>query len=240
MTVQDYTGGELVDGALARLGGYANAIDPVDMLEFINEGKNELWGYLKGVRADYFGRFSQRVTATDDDYFPDLVPGTREYELPPACREVKTIEVTTPGYETVQFEHADMSSPQFKDARQEANAAGSSSGGTGGPVVYYWDVFGTQFVMAQYPETTMAVKLGFIEAIPDIELSEQVAKILFPFLSKLKTYGAKRASLGLRDMSLFEAWRQQWKEDLQSTLTAAATRQIADSQFAEEFLPDEV
>lgn len=238
--VQNLTGQELVNGALSRLGGYANAIPPEDMLDFINEGKNELWSYLKGLRADYFGAFSQSTTSTDDDYFPNLTPSTREYELPLACREVKTIEVLTPGYETVQFEHADMSSPQFKDARTEANASGSGAGGTGGPVVYYWDVFGTKFVLAQYPETTMAVKLGYIEAIPDIELGEAASKFLFPFLGKLKNFGAKRATLGLRDMGLFEAWKSEWKNDLQVVLAGASERQIADAQFAEEFLADEV
>lgn len=236
--IQDYTGQQLVDGALNRLGGLSNAIDPNDMLDFINEGKNELWSYLKGVREDYFGKSSQSADSSLDTYFANLTSTTREYNLPRSCREIKALECTTSGYESLMFRHRDMSDPEYQSARLASNENVSGSSNDQSSVIY-WDIFGEQIVFAGYPPTTLAVTLRYIAAIADIELDEQVTSFLFPYFGRLKTYGAMRATLGARDFQAFENWREQWRSSLLSTVAAASSRQIADAKFAEGFMEDQ-
>ena len=234
--IQNFTGQELVDGALARLGGYANAVNPVTMLEYINEGKNELWVYLKGVRQDYFGKYSQSSTVTADDYFGVLSTSTREYELPPDCRELKSIEVLTSAYEGVEFAHRDMSSAEFKSARLSASESGPSSGAVD---KFIFDQVGTKLVLAQYPDVAYNLRLWYIAAIPNIELGENAIQFLFPFLEKLKNYGAKRATQGVRDFNGFQAWREEWTKDLQAIVAGAATRDISEPRFVENFMDED-
>lgn len=235
---QDYTGQQVVDQALSRLGGYANAVDPVDMLGFINEGKNELWSYLKGLRQDYFGKYSQNSDDAKGDYFGDLSISVREYPLPNEAREIKAIEITTPGFEQVIFSFKDMSHPMFREARLSANASGAGSGAQVDE--YLYDQIGTNLVLAQYPSQAMSARVWYIAAIPDLELDEAAVTFLFPFFQKLANFGAKRATLGLRDSVGFQNWAEEWKKDLQSVMAGAATRNIAEPVFAQEFLPDEL
>jgi hypothetical protein len=235
--IQNYTGQQLVDGALARLGGLSNAVDPADMLDFINEGKNELWAYLKGVRQDYFGRSSQSATSTNDDYFPALSTAVREYDLPKECREIKAIECTTDGYEGMKFAHRDMSSPEWQDSRTASNEnSGSADDYTH---TIYWDIFGEQLVFASYPPAALAITLRYIRALPDIELNEPIESFLFPYFGKLKTYGAMRGTLGVRDFQGFQEWREQWRQSLLSAVSGASSRQIVEARYAEGFMEGE-
>lgn len=158
-------GADLLKTVTDRLLGYANVMSATAYLDFLNEAKDEVWTALKTMNQDYFGETSQNIDPTADNYFPSLVSTTRNYTLPKDFSAIRFIEPVSPGFEQIVFKFCNLESPEFQSARRSANVDKTLS-----PSVEYWyTIFGKdQFIMAIWPEQTMAVTLYYIRRLHDI------------------------------------------------------------------------
>lgn len=211
-------------------------------MSYINEAKDEIWSVLKKENEDYFVVPTQSTDQTQTTYFPrdlnnnpltTLLPTSRSYLLPTDLREVKFIEVTTPGLEQRTFEYRRVTDVEFKVARRS-----SSIDQTPNPTnTYLYTILGSnRFEMAQFPESNLSLVLWYVQSIPDVEAGDPVASILLPYSKKIADYAVKKAMLGMQDPSQFALWVEEWKADVLTVATSAGPRNQADAEFVEDFL----
>ncbi len=228
----------LINLTRAQLGGYANAFEAEDLLDYINEGKDAVWAILKATREDYVMGASQNTDNTKDNYFADLITTAREFTLPADLIQLKMIEVITSGFNEVEFEQQDMASEEFKEARR--SNVGSSPGGS--RTTYFFDIIVLNgvntFILAQFPETTFALRLFYIRSIPYIDVNDEADGIIFPYSVQIATFAAKRAMLPLQDKAMRLAWQDEWAEAARRIEVSAELRDISTRKVTEDFLGD--
>lgn len=221
----------LIDLANSELAGYQNAVDSTALNSFLNEGKDEVWAALKQLNDEYFLAFSQATVPTDPFYFAPLNTTNREYDLPDDFREIKFVEVLTADFTNAQFVYKDVTDPNFRTARQLANANGATSN-TNNLFFQYTIVGKNKFVTADFMPATLTLKLWYIRSLPDYEPSDEVDEILFPYTKKICTYAVRKALLSTQDQSMWAAWKQEWRDGIISVTSTAAPRNSADPQFS--------
>lgn len=232
MPIPTVNGKYLFDIMQAQLGGYANAIDPKEAMPLLSEGKNEVWAVLKEVREDYFVRSSQNTNATADDYFAKLTTTSREFTLPKDFHQLKFFEVLDGGFQEVEFVHRDLASEEFKDARRAATAQGSTSPRSS----YLYDIIGKRTLMlAQYPERAFELKCWYVRSLPDIDISQIIDEILFPYVNAIATYATKLVMLSLQDNQMSKQWHDTWREKVRSLEAAAGQRDITGIKVVQDF-----
>lgn len=224
------SGQDLLDALRINLGGLSNAFTTDKQLYFLNLGVSEVWAVIRELELDYFASASQATTPTGDDYFVDLTSAIREYDLPVNCREIRSIECTTSGFAETSFEYRAFDDPDFQAERRAATAIGVTSGGGD----YLYTVLGNQIVFARFPETTLRVKIWYIRAIDDIDVSG-IPDILFPFNKKIVDYAAKRAVLSSQNLEMTAAWKSEWRDSVRSLALTTGSRDTANAIFISEF-----
>lgn len=231
-------GQNIVDLVNAKLGGLANSIAPDQLLSFINEGKDELWGVLSQLKRNYFVVGSQSTNSAASYYFPSLSTSQREYALPSDLIDIVFIEVISPtGYEMIKFVRRPMFHPEFRDARTSSTAF-QDQGGTipfSGFTDYIYDIVGKgTLILAQFPEVAFTLKIWYVRALPEITLSGVVDEIVFPFHKKIADFAAMKVILK-DELESFAAWVEQWKQDL-IQVSESADRSSADPIYSADFL----
>lgn len=228
----------LLDLTRSQMGGYGNAFEAKDLLNYINEGKDAVWAILKATREDYIMGSSQNTDDTKDNYFADLTTTTREFVLPADLIQLKMIEVLTSGFNEVEFEQQDMASEEFKEARR--SNVGSSPGGS--RTTYFFDIIvlngDNTLILAQFPETNFNLKLWYVRSIPYIDVSSPVDGVLYPYAVKIAAFAAKRAMLPLQDKAMWVAWQKEWEDDARRIEVSAQLRDISTRKVTEDFLGD--
>lgn len=231
---QTKTGQELVKIVKDKLAGYGNAANPQTILMHLNEAKDEVWAVIKSLNDQNFVTFTQDQNNGLENYFPQLVAGTREYNLPSDLKEVKLIEVISPTDQAdTKFIYRKMNHPDFTSARRSANMDPTTD------VVsdYYYTIAGTnpaQFVMANYPALTMSIRMWYVRGIPDFTLTSLVNDIVAPYDRKMTDFAVKRVLLG-SDLQSFEAWKAEWRDSLIMIAESSAPRNQADAVFVQDF-----
>jgi hypothetical protein len=227
------SGQNLIDDIRVRLGGLANVFTVDQLLSFSNDGVGEVWSVIRSLDLDYFAASSQDTTATDDDFFLDLTTSTREYELPKNCRELRAIEVLTVGFEDKQFQFRRFDDPEFQEARRFSTAAGSGSGSC--LAIYFYTVFGTRMLLAQYPETTLKAKLWYIKALDDIDI-DSVPEILHPFNKKIVDFAVKKAILSTQNLEMALGWKTEWMDSVKTLAMSVGSRSSTNATFSVDYL----
>ena len=229
----------LINLTRSQLGGYANAFEAEDLLDYINEGKDAVWAILKATREDYIMGASQNSDNTKDNFFADLTTTAREFALPKDFIQMKTIEVTTSSFNEVEFEHKDMASEEFKEARR-SNTGDSGVGNS--RTTYFFDIIVLNgintFILAQFPETNFSLKLFYIRSIPYIDVNDEADGVIYPYSVQIATFAAKRAMLPLQDKAMRLAWQDEWKEAARRIEVSAELRDISTRKVTEDFLGD--
>lgn len=228
-----YNGQDLVDLTVGRLSGYGNAVNPEDVLSAVNEGKDEVWAVLKNLEDEYFVTPSQTSDSTLDTYFASLTTSAREYDLPADFKEIRFIECTTVGYEDLKFTYRKLSDPDFQGARKAATADGVSS--TPQSEYLYAIVAKGTFMLANYPEVALSLKLWYVRGLQDLETDTPLTEIISPYVKKIADFAAKKIMLGLKDPEQFAAWKQEWKDSIMTLTTSASPRNQADAEFVQDF-----
>lgn len=223
----------MLDSLRIRLGALSNAFTPDQYLEFLNDGVQEVWSVLRSLDLDYFADVSQTTDPTADDFEAVFTTAVREYELPKNCRELRAIEVTTVGFENRVFEYRKFSDSVFQQARREATASGPGSNAF---LLnsYYYTVFGTQLILAQYPEVALTARLWYIAAIDDINI-DTIPDILFPFNRKIVDFAAERAFLSTQNVEMSQAWMMSWKESVKVLAMTAGSRSSTNAIFITDY-----
>lgn len=234
MAFTSIKGQSLIDLATAYTAGYTNAIDPTILLQMLNEGKNEVWAILKGLRADYFMQSTTYalVNANATNYFAPMSTSIREYTLPADFQEIKFIEILDYGYEDTEFIYRDMASAQWKDLRR-ANT--NESGQNLEQFQLHYDIIarGT-LILAEYPPIAYQMPvLWYVRMLPDFDANDTLDQILYPFTSKIALYAAKLSMLTVQDQPMWQVWRDEWREGIKTVAGSAGPRQISDPQFVD-------
>lgn len=234
MAFKSVTGQTLIDLSMAFLGGYSNAIDPNVLLQMLNEGKNEVWAVLKGLRSDYFIR-STSYAQTDQNatnYFGPMSTSVREYTLPADFQEMKFIEVLDPGYEDTEFIYRDMSSAEWRELRRSAT---NQNGQNQDELQFHYDIVGQNtFIMAEYPAYAYQKPvIWYVRRLTDFEPADTLDQILYPFTSKISLYAAKMCMLTVQDQPMWQVWRDEWLSGVRTVAASAGPRQISDPQFVD-------
>lgn len=231
------SGQDLIDSMRIRLGSLSNAFTTDQYLSFINEGVSEIWSVIKSLDLDYFTNSSEDTDATQDNAFLDLSTAKREYALPAECRELRALECLTVGFEDRVFEYRQFNDPIFQEARRESTASGSATATSfsGTRNRYYYTIFGTQFILAQYPESALNLKLWYIKAINDVSVAD-FPEILRPFDKKIVDFSTQRATLAMQNTELSLGWMTAWKEDIKTLAMSVGLRSTSNAIFVSDYL----
>lgn len=233
MSTPILSGQDLIDALRIRLGGLSNAFTVEELMSFVQDGVQETWGVLKSLGHDYFGDSTQTSDSTQEDYGIALTTPVREYPLPANCREVRFIECTTVGFEGRTFEFRDFSSQDFQDARRAASSSITSQVAT---EVYFYTIFGdNQFILAQFPEAALTIKLWYIKSLDLITIDGELPSILHPFNLKIVDFALERAQLSARDGDMAMAWKEAWKEDVRMLVLTSGERESTNPIFITDF-----
>lgn len=256
MPFAELKGADLVSMVQDRLGGYANALNENVVLDFINEGKDEVWTVLKNLNQNYFQASTRYDDNTQVNYFGPVTFQEREYALPADFRAIRFIECVTPGFQNIEFVRRPMTSPTFKDARRAANELSNVNG----VAVYFYDIAeqdtgtpledtetgqdptgkkasgGFEIVFAQFPETTLQLVLWYLRALPDMETDTTLDQILFPYSKKIANFAVERAMKVLQDLPMSESWKEGWRQDLIVIAQSGGQIDQADAQFVVDFI----
>lgn len=228
------TGQDLIDLTTARLAGYGNYPVTDVIMSFLNEAKDEVWGVLKTLNADYFMQVTQAADNTQLNYFGPMNPSTRLYTLPPDFREIHLFVVLDSAYAQVKFTYKKMTDKDFSDAYKEANVDSTIT-----PTAeYFYTIYGkNNLLLAQFPEITFnQPQLYYVRNILDFEVNDPVDEILLPYSKKIADYAAMRIMLSAQDQEQFEEWRKVWKDDILLIASGAGPRNQSDPEFVDDFL----
>lgn len=225
---------EIVDLANARLAGYQNAVEPSVLMSYVNEGKDCVWNLLKDLDKEFFMQVSQSTTPSASSYFAPLTSAAREYTLPSDCRSLEFIECRTSDYQTAEFIYAELNSEDFKQLRRAGAIPGTNNSAS---LRFLYTILGKdQFVLAQYPPTTLTLRLWYVRSIPDYESDTVVDDIVFPYAKLIANYAVQRAMLSIQDPTQFTLWLASWKEDVKMMCQGAGDRDTSGPLFVEDFL----
>lgn len=232
------TGQQLMSVLDINLGGYKNAVTTSQKWEFLNAGKDEMWMILKQLDENYFVIDSQAVDATQTNYFGPLNTTTREYTLPTDCRDILFIECTAPiGQEFTKFVKSSITSPEFREARQNATANNNQGSSIITLDVYHYDVIGKlTFKLAEFPQQAFTLILTYVRALPVINAASTIDEILSPWTRKIADYAVQRVML-LKDPGAWQTWVATWRSDVQQTMQSAG-RSDADPRIVQDYVGD--
>ena len=104
-------------------------------------------------------------------------------------------------------------------------------------VIAYEDVhilYGVKSRLAQFPEAVMQLKLWYIKAIDDVDITG-VPEILFPFNKKIVDYAAKKAVLSTRNLDMTMAWKSEWQESVKMLAMTVGARESTNPTFVTDF-----
>lgn len=225
------SGQDLIDELRISLGGLSNAFTPDQYLYFVNLGVSEVWAVIRVMDLDYFADSSQDLDNTQDDFMVDLSTTVREYALPLNCREIRAIEVVTPAFTDRIFEYRKFDDVDFMTARREATGLGNSTSNG----FYYYTIFGTQFMLAQFPEAPLQIKLWYIKSIDEVTVNT-FPEILFPFNKKIVDYAAKKAILSTRNLDMAAAWKTEWMDSVRMLAMTVGARESTNAIVIQDFL----
>lgn len=238
MAVPTITGQYLIDLTNDLLGGYQGSVDSRALMSYINEAKDEIWALLKQLKDDYFEGFTQSTNSSADHYFPNLTSNQRVYSLPGDFHSITWIEVTTQGYTGSKFRYAKANSSDFRNARTRSNTLGTPDPDNNIQEYIYTLITqnGTQtLVLADYPQTTLAVTIWYTYALPDYEMSDTISDILFPFSKKIAEFASQRVLRADQDASAFATYKADWRDSIVSLVQTAEEKNDSDAEFVEDF-----
>jgi hypothetical protein len=221
---------QIIKSIQTRLSGAANAYTVDQLLDYVNEGKDEFWKILVASDGDYFLQ-STTTTVAQSNTFIALNTTTREYTLPSDYLKARFIECLTAGYEDVEFVYRNISHPDFQQQRRDATANGSGITRS----KYFYSIAGKNtFMLAAYPETTFTLKIWYARAIPDLLIGGSFDETALPFPKSIVDYAVSKIQLS-RDPSQWGIWKDVWRQDVVTLVEAATPRSSTDPQFVQGF-----
>jgi len=229
MAVNNFTVADFLRRLNIKLRRHAGSIDTADKVAALEEAQQEVWSTLLRASAAWFVAESQNVTSGNDDFFPVLVPATREYSLPKNFHQMYYVDVFESGQEDLEFLSAYMDATKYKKKRRSGAATNT------GEKEYYYDVVGTnpsRFVMAQALPTTIAsldVKLFYVKILDRLaDETDSIDDTILPFIGPATSYAASMLAAGVGAEELSSYWMKHWMER-KSELPLIANRLLADA-----------
>ena len=203
----------------------------------VDRCKDRVWSEVKRLKDDYFmlNRTSLDGTLTilTESYAAtsfQIVAGTREYTLPFDVSEVKLIEVTTSGYETVRFVHRDLASWEMRGLRELTE---NQSPGT-----VYFDLVGERtLTIAPKLDTTLDLRLWYVPILDDLAADTDKLQMPHPLYIAVEEFATARALVQDR-ASEAAVWETMGTATVQRFM-AGHRRQTQDPELVVPYAADE-
>jgi len=159
----------------------------------LDRSKDRVWNEVKRLKDDWFLRnrtsLDGTLTILTESYAAtgfELVAGTREYTLPFDVSEVKLIEVTTSGYETVRFVHRDLASWEMRGLRELTTNQT--------PDTIYFDLVGERtLTIAPAVDTTLDLRLWYVPILDDLAADTSTLEMPHPLYMAVEEFATARA-----------------------------------------------
>lgn len=205
---------------------------------FLNRAKDLVWVEMRKLRPDdYFvtNRASTdgTVTILSESYatssFQIPTGNTFTRTLPPDFAEMKRIEVITSDYEWVQFQHSDMTHPDFRALRSLTDDQS--------PGVFLFDIVGER-TMHYTPRSSVALdlRLWYVQFLADLSADGDELEMPHPGYLAVEELATMRAQIMDRDPTA-AVWSQLAKSTV-ATIFGGHARQTQDPVFVQGYLDD--
>jgi len=129
---------------------------------FLSRSAHTIWAEVRKVKADYFliNRASTdgSVNIFGEAYATNLfqiIPGTREYTLPPDLVELKRIDTITSNYEYIQWFYRDLAHPDMRYLRTVTDNQTPSG--------FLFDIIGERTLAIEpKSDTTLDIRIWYV------------------------------------------------------------------------------
>lgn len=210
MAISGFTVADAIRRVNFRLRSHAAAIPKADKIAAIDEAQHELWRLLVLSDRGWFVVQSQSDTPADDDYFPDLTNGTKEYDLPPNFFQMYYVQASG-GAADYWLNFEPMSGKDFKDNRRKTSNVSSTE------KQYYYDVVGhdpRRLVMAEdIPSAVspLGVTLFYVKFLDRLTAeTDSIDTVLWPFIGAAADYAAACLAGGVGDTAMEDRLLAKW------------------------------
>ena len=219
----------ILAGVRLRLGpGSWQMFPEILLIMAVNEGKNELVRMMRGVREDYF-----QTTATGT-ISATTAGNASTITLPSDFSELKTLQISTSGYERIDFQPMDQADIRWKDALLEGGDFASGYGR------FYYDVLGNEsIVLVPGSDIALSYSLQYIKRIADLSLlASEATGIHDDFVDYIITYAVTEAMRFAGD-DRFALYKGKLSELAVSMVGSAGSRQVFHPKYVRGFMEDE-
>ncbi len=204
------------------------------LISYLDQAQHLVWATVKSLKADYFDvtRLSTDGSATilGASYATSsfaIVAGTTSYTLPPDLAELKSIEVITSGYESVQFTHMDRASPPFQASKASATTNQSPSG-------FYFDIIGEATLLITPPsDTALDLRLIYTPILDTLTTGTDVIQTPHPLWLAIVDMATARAQMMDHD-PYASVWHAAAEETIRRFMMGHA-RQTQDTEAVADF-----
>jgi hypothetical protein len=162
-----------------------------DIPQFVNRAKDRVWMEVRKAQQDYFvvtrssldGVTSVLGESYDAAAFR-LVPGTRDYLLPPDFALLLSNRVITSGYEWLRLSNRRHTDPDFRRALEE----------TAAQTPRYYTLLGERTArVAPLPDVTLEWALTYVALVPDLTSNPSTLEMPHPLYMAVEQYATAEA-----------------------------------------------
>lgn len=205
-----------------------------DLLIYLNRAKDRVANEVRKLKDDFFTvtRTSGDGTLTilSESYAASsfaIVAGTTTYTMPPDLLEMKLIEVTTSGYETVRFFHRDLTHPDMRAAMQITDNVS--------PSVIYFDLIAERTMrIAPKSDTALTLQITYVQSFGDLSADGDELTMPYPLYLAVEEYAT--ASAMMQDSNPNAAAHEARARQILEDFFGAHSRQTQDPEYASGYL----
>jgi hypothetical protein len=203
------------------------------LLVYANQAKDRVWNEVRGQREDYFlksvasgdGASVSQLGETYDASGLAVTASGTELTLPIDFAEFRLLQVTTSGYEHVQFKLVRLNDPRFRAALEETTAQDPSG--------FYAALVNRRTLRyAPLSNTALATKLSYV--YQPIDLSADGDSLDMPYPLELAVEWYTIATALLQDRAPEAAVFEQRARAVIAEVTGAQSRQSQDPIFVQD------
>lgn len=204
------------------------------LTRYLNRAKDRVATEVRKLKDDFFTvtRTSGdgALTILSESYSASsfaIVAGTSTYTMPPDLLELKLIEVTTSGYETVRFIHRDLTHHDMRAAMQITDNVS--------PSVIYFDLIGERTMrIAPKSDTALALQITYVQTFADLSDDSDELTMPYPLYLAVEEYAT--ASAMMQDSNPNAAAHEARGRQIIEDFFGAHSRQTQDVEVATGYL----
>ncbi len=202
-------------------------INEAHLVRALNEGKNELAKIIRQAREDFF------VTTTTGTISSAVSPNPSVISLPADFAELKQLEITSSGRETIEFQYLDRSDPDFHRLLLDTQSLGA------GVDCLFYDIIGSTIEIAPPLDISLAYKMYYVSTVPDmVGITDTPALIPVEHHDYVVTWAVAEGLRSAGD-NRYELYLEKLKAQEAGVIDCVNARQIKDPEYVRGYLEDD-